>query len=228
MVNNLFNVKKNQGTSMTQSEVSRSTINQMNYLQQILGNKEVTHLIEMGIIQKNRPVSPDMGIITNQKKKEEYEVKQIEKDKDELMKEIEEKVMEKKEEADSLYLDGSSGEVFVNVNTNIMYAEIPGEPPLLFYHYLDLVDISFSYQDINKQGEAKDIKRGQIIPYTFSYKYEPEKEIPKQREEEGSEQAADEKNKVDKKKKDSLKKEDIKEDISTTVFKGPDSKNKAI
>ena len=35
------------------------------------------------------------------------------------------------------------------------------------------MDITFSYQDINRKGQPQQIKRGEIIPVVFSFKYEP-------------------------------------------------------
>ena len=167
--------RKSQNTPFmnNETEVGESLIKQVNYLQKVIGNKEVETLINKGIINQDTSPDPELGIIASEKKKEEYETVQIKKDREELMEEVEQKLSEKKDQVDSLFKSAPGAGVYVNVKTHLVYAQIPGTPSSLFYHYTDLVDVEFSYQDIKKTGQPQKTKRGEIIPFTYSFKYEP-------------------------------------------------------
>ncbi|MCW8966404.1 MAG: hypothetical protein OQK82_06940 [Candidatus Pacearchaeota archaeon] len=191
MLNNKSKTPHNSYFIQNESEVSENVIKQVNYLQKVIGNKEVEVLINNGILNNASPQSQEQGIIADQNKKEEYESKQIQIDREALMNDVEQYLLEQKENADKLYQSGGGSSVYVNVKTHLVYAEIPGKPASLFYHYTDLVDVAFSYQNINGKGDHHKMKRGEYIPYTFSFKYEPPKDgmknIPDQEPEESLE-----------------------------------------
>jgi hypothetical protein len=148
----------------------------VNYLQKVLGNKEVEDLMEKGIINRDASLMSVEKIVKSEKKKEKYEEEQIKKDKEALMEEVEQILINKKDKADTLLSSSQGTSVYVNVSTHLVYAEIPGEKTSLFYHYTDLVDVNLSYQNINRKEMPRKIKRGKIIPLIFSFKYEPVEE----------------------------------------------------
>ncbi|MBN2532167.1 MAG: hypothetical protein JXB88_04715 [Spirochaetales bacterium] len=163
------------------SEVNETFIKQVNYLQKILGNKEVESLMDKGILNRDPFLTPSLkieeGIIKSEKKKEEYEEEQIKIDREALMEGIEQILAEKKEEADALMERSLGVPVYVNVTTHLVFAEIPGEKPSLFYHYTDLVDVNLSYSNINREEQPRKTKRGKKLPVLFSFKYQPAEEV---------------------------------------------------
>jgi hypothetical protein len=75
--------------------------------------------------------------------------------------------------------------IFVNVNVDLFYAQIPGENPVEFYHYSKLKSADFSFNNIEKEKSAKIEGRNKIIPATFSFEYkikEDDKKTKKQEE----------------------------------------------
>jgi hypothetical protein len=168
----------------TRGEADETLVKQINYLQKVLGNKEVENLIERGIINKTVPLNATERIIKSVKRKEEYEEEQIKADREAMMGEIAEILAKKKEKADTLLKSAQGGAVYVNVSTELVYAELPGETTSLFYHYTDLVNVDLSYQNVNRKDPSMNIKRGKKIPLIFSFKYQPVEEEIKTPEEE--------------------------------------------
>ncbi|MBN2444775.1 MAG: hypothetical protein JXJ04_25690 [Spirochaetales bacterium] len=230
MLSNKSKIPQNSYFIQNESEVSENVVKQVNYLQKVIGNKEVENLINKGIINNDAVMSQEQEIIANQKKKEEYESKQIQQDREDLMKEVEQNLSEQKEKADKLYQGGGGSSVYVNVKTHLVYAEIPGKPSSLFYHYTDLVDVAFSYHDINMKGNPQKLKRGEHIPYTFSFKYEPVDDgIKNQADHEPEEKVETKEAPKKEKAPPSGKKEKDKmenEKISATIFNAEEKINK--
>ncbi|MBN2737690.1 MAG: hypothetical protein JXR70_11965 [Spirochaetales bacterium] len=175
-------LNKNQEAAQALTKDNAFTINQLHMLQQTIGNNEVAHLIEQGALHKEEnPFTKAIDIITDNKRQKDYEVRQIEEDKAALRREIEKKLESGDKEAEALLASTSDKgkETFVNVEARLVYAEIPGDNPQLFYHYMEMADFSFSNQNIEKQGLPKHVNRGQIVPVTFSFVHNIEKEFEK-------------------------------------------------
>ncbi len=191
---------KTEKTPLNKSmQAHEDLVNQLLYLQQTIGNKEVGDLITKNIIHS--ATSPDFHntLVENERKKREYEQKLIRDDMEEIEKEVERRIAaEKIDDLEAIMERKPEGAVFANIRANMYYIGIPGDESVMFYHETKLVDFTLSNREIEKKGESQETKRGMMIPVTFSLRVElPEGGTRKTRETQNAEESGKEANEGD-------------------------------
>jgi len=155
-------------------QINEKLINQFHYLQQTIGNQEVQNLVNAGIIIAGQPEINAESIIRNENKKQDFEAQQIAADNAALEDEIKALMAQKKGKAEALVNKNQDKPVYANITTELIYARIPGDNALEFYHYTKLKDVDFSLRNINETQDPVYMNRGKSITAISSVLVTPE------------------------------------------------------
>jgi hypothetical protein len=157
------------------SEINSGLADQLLYLQQTIGNKDVADLIKKNAIHSASTLQNTDALVKNLRKKEDAEAVHISRDKALIEKEALDKIhREKSGDIEELASKCPGKDIFANVSAELVYVEIPGQENALFYHHTKLLDAKVSLEEANRTGQRREIYRGAIVPFVFSFQIELE------------------------------------------------------
>jgi hypothetical protein len=179
---------------MENVQAREDLVNQLLYLQKTIGNKEVGDLISKNIIHSATSPNVQNSLVRNERKKNDFEQDLILEDMKEIEDEVKHKIeLGKLDDVRTLMERKPGKPVFANIKSEMVYVSIPGSDDSMFYHETRLVDFSLSNQEVEKKDESREIKRGMIVPVTFSLRVElPETVITRSESEEMAAEHGDE------------------------------------